>query len=299
MSVSISDGPLGLESKFLWTPTAGDALTMNHLLNDAGTGPRKPRIKFKSVTGLRSRAESDDPRDPRTQRPGEIVKRAFLRGKTIAATGVFQATSLQELRAMESGALNSFADTREGELALVPRDEYYGGTPDYWYNTHCRVLQFDPDESFDVSPQHPMGPYQLPFTLSWRLSDARWKWTAIPATVTGTDTVTVNNLGKAPSDPTIIATVTGAPDTTTLTNSVTGEVLSFRGDGIWGFDFEDMTVLADGDDPSFRFNSLISTWWLPTTRGGLVPGSQDITATFDGGTSPSCDLSVAWKHTSW
>lgn len=153
----------GVEGRWLWIPPpyADDQTPANFAAGqDAGPYPlvmaRRdslgkrafPRIKLEKIGGLRSTGDSADKRDNAVGREGEIVRRAFRRGKTVTFEGIIQCTSLNELHQWEDSVTAAFSDQSAEGLAISqpPR----GGGEGYSY-FWARSIACEIDDEFAFS----------------------------------------------------------------------------------------------------------------------------------------------------
>lgn len=272
-------GILGIEGRHQWN----DGVVLGDLTTD-------PHAHLSTIPGLFSIADPEDLRDVATGRPGEIPRRSDRRGKTITYNGEVRAHSLHAMRSLWTQIAGSFVPMSEGRMVVRPHPSYTEGVTRYF---RARCLTADPgDEEFDLNNY---WPYQLPFAIGLRLSDARFydpvsvEGDTSPA---GAGSLTLTNPGTAPADPLI--TVHGPlPAAINLTNTTLGKVLVFTGLSVASghylqIDFASRRILLDGvTEYGARLNLVASDWWDAGVDGLKANAANTITISGSGLASPA------------
>lgn len=285
MPAAIEDGPLGLEAVHQWLiPFTSETFELNDWTGGLPYVQLDPPI-----SGLRSRAEADDNRQPRNARQGENPLPSLLRGKNLTYQGRICAKTQQEVRALTTAMLFAFKETSlEGEMRIVPHADY--GSLVFTYT--ARPTQLDIDDNVVGPGAWP--PRQLPFTLGLRMSDSRFYLDEeiVKGPFTNGSSHTCDNTGTAPTDPVITGTRNAlSPDITVenLDYAVGGghAVLKFAavdetsGDVV--IDFAKRTATIDtGLGPVTLlgfFDAADSTWWDHRKVGLLGPNANTVKVT--------------------
>jgi hypothetical protein len=257
MTVSITDGILGLEARHNWVYG-----TLTGTLNDLSTTPRS---RLTSIRGLHSLPDADDNRAPYVGRPGEQIYPSHERGRTIVYEGVIEARSLSELRSAGRAQRKAFRRRySEGTMTATPHPAW--GTVSHWYA--ARVTDYQSDDEQSRSP-HSAYPYSRDFTLTLRQSDPRYYVTGLNSQSAANNVqVFCNNVGDAPSDPVIeIQGPIDYTDTITITRgdgihlTFTHAIIS-TGD-ILVVDFKRRYVYEPASDTDYTGGLVISSsnWW--------------------------------------
>lgn len=274
-AATLAEGPLGLEGLHTW-----NGVTLNNNL-------AFPRYKLTRITGIRSKPDSDDYRDPAKGSIGEITYSSQPRGKTIVYSGVIEATDQVSLRTAGNALMAAFAETKsEGFLGIAP-PAGRGGVA--WFAA-CKSLACDIDDEVFTTMQS-VFLYSRRFTCSLRMSDPRF-YSTVPVTISGASgaTVVATNLGTAPSEPTF--TLDGAFATGPRLERVGGSdprFLDFNDSIAWpaigagqhlvvGFG---RTPFATSPEIGGDFAALIdftSNWW-DDEAAGILPGANSILVT--------------------
>lgn len=283
MTFTLAHGPLGVKGIHTWNAGV--------VLNDRTTTTRGPRVFIDKVTGLRKRPDADDLREPNVGRPGETPRRGFKRGKTLVYEGRLQAPSELELYALREQLVEAFQIDETGTMLIEPHADV--GGPGWRYT--AKVLDCDIDDSV-VRPATALPtPWEWPITLTVRMADARFYLddAVDVASVAADGTVaTVNQPGRADTDPTIVVTLpdTAFPIDVRIANT---SVHNDNGaDGILLFhllphtvslvvNFAARTAVATLGifeyDARSRLDVPGSTWWDEFVPG-LAPGDNDVNA---------------------
>jgi len=286
---TIAEGPLGLEGEHVWN---GLVVNVNTVF---------PRYKLKRITGLRSKPDSDDLRDPARGTIGEIPYPSQPRGKTIVYSGVIEALTLPSLRAAITAIQTAFADTKT-EKALTLRPATGRGGIE-WFAIG-KSLSCDVDDE-QLRGMNAVYIHAREFTFSIRLSDPRFYVTA-PVEISGAAgaTVAATNLGPAPADPvfTINGPITMDGFTVERVGGPQPRILTFKPSIAFAAISAGRTLVvqfgrlprAYSPQIGGDFTTLIdfaSTWWNDESDG-IHPGAQNIKVT-------EAAWSMNFYHASW
>lgn len=287
-SVGSAAGGWGIEARHRWD----DVIT----LNDRS---QSPQYRVRRIGGLRGLGDSEDNREPRLGRDGEIPRQSYRRGKTVTyEKASIIASSLAELRQAEEALAAAFADVQtEKRMVIAPHPDYASGSRFYWARSlSCEIADEQEDRSryrrefvvavrmsdpriFDSQPESATtaavgssGGTSLPFTLPVELEAS--------GSVSGA--VVIENPGTAPADPVI--DVYGPVSDPVVENATYSVKLAFTNlvltaEQFVRIDFgRPRRVLLMGEagaDYSSRLDVATSDWWAPT-EPGLRPGEQMI-----------------------
>lgn len=308
--VALADGPLGLEAIHRFYPSragaiddADDLVDPYFDLNELSTNPRNggSRVKLTTIGNFRSLPESDDNRDAPAGRIGERAWPSLQRGKTITYEGWLQSPTLQALRAYSTQFTRFLGDkNNEGRMVIRPHSDY--GTVRTRFD--ARVIDLEIPEEQTVGPNHPMKPWQRPFTLTLRLSDPRfYSASVIAGTGLGLTArpdgghLDLTNLGSAPTefiarielvDNNVIIERT-APDPRVLTftdlGAYVGETLDFSSR------LRHLNVLSTGTALAGHLDLSVSDWW---NEGEYMLLPDDNTIRVRGGTWNAVAFHAFW-----
>lgn len=274
---TIDSGPPGIETTHTWNAYPGGPSVMLNLKSD-------PWIRVTKITGLHSLPDVQDLRQQHAARRGEVVLPSYPRGKTLVYEGKVLALTLDSLRQTSTFMRKAFAERNvEGYMNL-------GGDVAWSYG--ARVMELEQDDE-QLTGENSVWPYQRPFTLGLRMSDARF-YISSPSGVSAASGVaaTATNLGNTDTDPTI--TVNGVPalGTVTMTNSTLGKSLQFANlpAGTLTVGFKKRTATVGGVDVTGLMVEASSSWWDEGVPG-LRSGGNSIQVS--GGS-----WTVAWNHAS-
>ena len=236
--------------------------------------------KLRKITGLHSRPDSDDNREPLKGHSGERVLPSQTRGKTVIYEGVLQAPTLDNLRQVAAGMRSAFGTTTAEDFIHVTVPPARGGVS--WYG-QARVIDFTMDEEQTFPQQALPTPWQRPFTITFRMS--RGYWMSDPPQAdsgVGNGTVLTRfNEGNFPADPIITfsgpaALVNveriGGPEPRKLQFAELDDLAVARVQ----LDFGARTMWANtGADAGNRLVMAQSNWW-DDGASGMRPGQNDI-----------------------
>lgn len=281
MTVTVADGPLGLEAIHGWV--AGDGVTTIDL-NDRTASPR---VVLDEITGLYDLPDADDLREQNTGRRGESLFPSFERGKTVNYAGRIQAATLQDLRTLSTQVRAAFQERNlEGTMVLTP-DPAYGSIA--WFY-RARVIGLSIPEKQDRAPTAQPGPWQRDLLITLRLSDGRFYLAGDPDvedSLADGATQPVTNAGRAPTEPFIAGNLT---DTTVLIENLSiarpdgNAFLQFAdlpdADSL-AVDFATRTAWLNGPGSTVRdampYLTPESDWWDELVPG-LDPGVNQVRA---------------------
>ena len=303
---TLIEGVLGLEAFHTFAAPGCPAVTLNDRSTVAvatlpdGTIQRDvlPRYKVRRITGLRSRPDADDTREPVRGGIGELVYPSLQRGKTVVYEGSVEALSLESLRAATTTLLAAFSNTSsEGTMTVSPP----AGRGGVSWSYVARSLACDID---DVQDRGPRAVYRWArnFTLSVRQGDPRYYTAGVNVGGASGATVGVTNLGTAPSEPVFTLAGPIAPPVTIERLGPDPRQLVFATSIAWlAINAGKHLVVEFGRRPRAYspeaggdFAALLtfaSNWWDEGV-GGILPGAQDIKVT-------GAAWAVAFNHASW
>lgn len=261
-----------------------------------------PRYKLRRINGLRSRPESDDNREAKPGRIGEIAYPSLLRGKTVTYEGDIEALTLDSMRRAESDLMLAFGTNEIKQMALTFHPLYpYGAGLAFFYEARCMQCEV-PDEQ-TAGPFTAPSPFKRPFTIGLRLLDPRiYQSTQAgpfsssaasstsgitppftpPITISGETlggSITVNNDGTVETDP--YFELHGPVVNPIIINETLGKQLAFRNlqlDDPTQFievSFKDRTIKYLGTQRPELHDPVLSDWWDEGVPG-LGPGTSTL-----------------------
>lgn len=118
------------------------------------------------ISGLKGVGDSGANSDPRVRGEGEIPRRSFRRGKTIAYSGTIEALTHPDLGTAEEAMSTAFSDQSADGLMIVYPHPIYDPSGDFRY-FNARSLTCEIDEIF-ASPRRRTRGHESAFVVSIR-----------------------------------------------------------------------------------------------------------------------------------
>lgn len=286
-AATIAEGVLGLEAEHVWAGFF--VLNSNNVI---------PRYRLTKITGLRSKADTDDSREPISGSLGERPFPGQLRGKTVVYQGVIEAYSVPSMRAAENDLLSVMSDMST-ETSMTIRPPAGRGGVEWTYWSRCLACDIPEEQTRDITS---VFPHAREFTITLRMGDPRFYGAQVNGNGASGQTLALENLGNAPSDPTItLLGPVAAPITIERVNP-DARNLVFADSIAWAVINAGKSVVVQfGRTPSALspqtggdfspFITFASNYWNDSVYG-ILPGAQNIKVT-------GAAWSIAFSHAIW
>lgn len=266
MAVTILNGPMGL---------SGRHSLRGLVMNQPGSWPW---VELLSISGLRAKAESDQPTDPLTGRWGEVMRWSQLRGKNVVYSGQVNALDLDTLDVAVSALAAVCSDESDTTLDISP-DPARGGLV---LSALGHPAAFTCDEDLTQREVGDVPMWFRPFVLTFRMRDPRFFAQGAPVTVGAADGagVALTAGGNAPTEPAVVtASASGTVDVENVTQGTLLRLSGLAGAGALLVDFPGRAVSQVGlGDVSGAIDWDASTWW-DEDRYGVAPTAETIKVT--------------------
>jgi hypothetical protein len=315
----------GLEARHTWFATTNGFLAATPLASlnyrwDASGNRRQPLPSTLSaapgrvaagavavldkISGLHSRADSDDNRGNNQGRPGEYLLPSVARGRTITYEGRLRAGSLNALREAEANMRTAYSGS-EG-LMLVEYNPLYSSSEEIVWLYFGRVTQFEVVDEQTAAPDA-LFPHERSFVLAIRQHDPRYyRWNAgdgagfvgVGSLPVDGSAQTLINEGSAPTEP--VYEISSPGTNVTIFNATTGKTLALVGlpslaGSVLTVDFGLRLAYKDffaQDLTGFVDLSATNAWDFG--QGGLVPGLNAV-----GIATGSGSWGAKWRGAYW